>query len=575
MIVLVFFSFLAGLVTILAPCIWPLLPIILSVSSGVGRKRPLGITLGIMTSFTLFTLSISYLEKAFHLDPNSFRIIAVIALVLLGISMLFPSFATKFEELINFLLSPLRGRIKSKGTGFAAGYIMGFATGLIWAPCSGPILATIATLAATQAVNIKVVIVTVAYVSGLGIPLFLFSLAGNRLFNLMRRFTKYTVRVQQGFGVVVIIAALLIYTNYDKAIQLKILKLFPSYGNLFSSLEANKEVTKELGLLSGEKEETQEVKITKGHLPDLGPAPEFKGISHWLNTEAPLSMMGLRGKVVLVDFWTYTCINCVRELPHIVDWYEKYKKYNFVVIGMHTPEFAFEKETKNVENAIRQFRINYPVAQDNDYETWRAFNNHYWPAIYLIDAKGHIRKTHFGEGEYEETEQAIRELLTESGISIETQLSTVKDQTPEYRLTPETYLGMARMERFDQQVSGGRQIFSQPSTIPQDHFAYEGTWDLSEESARASRGSALEIRFRADKVFLVISPHAPGDQIRILLDGKPLDRLGEGADVKEGQLTLDEQRLYNLIDLRDGIQSHLLRLEFENDGISVFAFTFG
>lgn len=557
----------------MAPCIWPLLPIILSVSSGAGRKRPLGITLGIMTSFTIFTLSISYLEKIFHIDPNSFRIIAVIALILLGISMLFPSFATKFEEIINYLLRPLRGRIKSAGSGFTAGYAMGFATGLIWAPCSGPILATIATLAATQAVNIKVVIVTLSYVAGLGIPLFLFSLAGNRFFNLMRRFTKYTVRIQQGFGVVVIITALLIYTNYDKTIQLKILKLFPSYGNIFSRLEANKEVTKELRLLRGEKEDQK--KVTKGYLPDLGAAPEFKGISHWLNTKAPLTMMDLRGKVVLVDFWTYTCINCVRELPHVVDWYEKYKKYNFIIIGVHTPEFAFEKKTENVENAIRQFGIHFPVAQDNDYQTWRAFNNHYWPAVYLIDTKGRIRKTHFGEGKYEETEQAIRDLLEESGNSIEAPMSTVKDQTPEYRLTPETYLGIARMERFDQQVFGGRQIFSYSPSIPQDHLAFEGTWDISAESATAYTGSALEIRFRASKVFLVISPHTSGDQIRILLDGKPLDMLVSGADVKEGLLTLDEQRLYNLIDLRGKIQSHLLRLEFENDRISVFAFTFG
>ena len=553
------------------------MPIILSVSVGAGRSRPLGITLGIITSFTVFTLSISYLEKAFHIDPNSFRVIAVIALILLGVSMLFSSFAVKLEELVNYLLRPLRGRIKSRGSGFTAGYAMGFATGLIWAPCSGPILATIATLAATQSVNLRVVAVTLAYVAGLGIPLFLFSLAGNRLFDLMRRFTRYTVIVQQAFGVMVIIAALLIYTNYDKAVQLKILQLFPSYGNFARGLEGNKEVTKELRILSRAQEARREGKEIPGRLPDLGPAPEFTGISRWLNTPVPLTMAGLRGKVVLVDFWTYTCINCVRELPHVVDWHKKYKKYNLVVVGVHTPEFAFEKETRNVENAVKQLKIDFPVAQDNAYHTWRAFDNHYWPAVYLIDAKGRIRMTHFGEGEYDRTEKAIRELLEESGNPPGAAVSSLKDQTPGYRITPETYLGMVRMERFvsSEKAAAGRQKFSIPVFIPQDHFAYGGIWDISEESSRAVKGAVLEIKFKADKVFLVVRPHTQGEKIRIFLDGKPLSNADAGTDVKDSALSPDDERLYNLVDLRGKPGVHLLRLEFTNEGTEVYAFTFG
>ncbi|MDD5155384.1 MAG: cytochrome c biogenesis protein DipZ [Candidatus Omnitrophica bacterium] len=575
--VLLFFTFIAGIVTIMAPCIWPLLPIVLSVSSGGGRRRPLGITLGIMTSFTIFTLSISYLEKFLHIDPNVFRTIAVIILVLLGLSMMIPSLGIRFEELINRLLAPFQSGIKKQGTGFLAGYAMGFSTGLVWAPCSGPILATIATLAATQSVNIKVVMVTLAYVSGLGIPLFLLGLAGSRFFNIMRRFTKYTARIQQAFGLVIIAAALLIYTNYDKNIQLKILNLFPSYGKFLSGVENNAQVTKELGILKGHKADKREVRVHKGLLPDLGQAPEFAGIYKWLNTPAPLSMRQLRGKVVLVDFWTYTCINCIRTLPHVTAWYEKYKNNNLIVIGVHTPEFAFEKNTKNVEAAIRQFKINYPVAQDNDYRTWRAFDNSYWPADYLIDAKGRIRSVHFGEGNYEETERNIRALLEESGSPVAAAVSSLKDRTPRYRLTPETYLGMARMERFasPERVSGGTQAFTLPLFIPPNYFAYQGAWNLSEESAEAEKGSALEINFLADKVFLVISPHAKGDKVRVLLDGKPVDDSRAGTDVKNNVVTLDEQRLYGLIDLRGIIQSHLLRLEFEDGGISVYAFTFG
>lgn len=530
-----------------------------------------------MTSFTIFTLSISYLEKIFHIDPNLFRIIAVIAIGFLGISMMIPSFGMRLEDFINNILTPFRNRIKSKGTGFTAGYVMGFATGLVWAPCSGPILATVATLAATQEVNIKVIAVTLAYVCGLGIPLFIFSLIGSWCFNIMRQFTKYTIRIQQAFGLVMIVAALLIYTNYDKAIQLKILNFFPSYGNFLTKFESNSQVSKQLAILQGKKEAKKVVKVGAKELPDLGEAPDFVGIAKWLNTPRSLTMAKLRGKVVLVDFWTYTCINCVRELPHVTAWYDKYKDNNFVVIGVHTPEFAFEKETRNVENAINQFKINYPVAQDNDYKTWRAFDNQYWPAVYLIDTNGHIRKEHFGEGEYDEMEFAIRQLLEESGNPIKIATSSLKDQAPQYNITPETYLGKARMERFasNEQVVSGRQVFTHASNIAQDHFAYEGVWEISEEAATAGKDSALEINFRADKVFLVISPHAQRDQIKLLIDGKPVDDSIAGVDVSNSQIILDTERLYSLIDLKGKVESHLLRLEFQNDGISVYAFTFG
>ena len=577
MTILLFFSFLAGMVTILAPCIWPLLPIVLSASSSGGKRKPLGITLGVMTSFTIFTLSISYLEKIFHVDANLFRLIAVVVIGLLGLSMMIPPLGARFESFINRVLSPFQNRIQTRGSGFWAGYVTGFSIGLVWAPCAGPILATIATLAATQAVNAKVVLVTLAYVGGLGIPLFFFSLAGSLFFSRMRRFTKYTGRIQQGFGFVMIVAALLIYTNYDKVIQLKILEAFPSYGNFLSHVENNEQVSRQLKVLRGEKEMKKTPQENPEGLPDLGPAPEFAGIAQWLNTSDPPSMAHLRGKVVLVDFWTYSCINCVRTLPHVTGWYEKYKNKNFVVIGVHTPEFAFEKETKNVQNALKQFKINYPVAQDNDYRTWQAFENHYWPAEYLIDAKGHLRRTHFGEGHYEEMELAIRQLLKEAGNSLDVSENLPQDEMPTYRMTPETYLGSARMERFtsNEPVAAGQQTFTHPSPIPLNNFAYEGVWEVSGESAQAQKGSGLAIRFKADKVFLVVSPHHSGDRIKVFIDGKPVDEATAGADVKNGELILKEERLYHLIDLHGNVGSHVLRLEFQNEGVSVYAFTFG
>ena len=576
MSILLLFSFLAGLVTILAPCIWPLLPIVFSASSGSGKQRPLGITLGVMTSFTVFTLSISYLEKIFHLDANIFRLLAVIIIGLLGISMMFPQLGVLFENFVNQVLSPFQNKIQKKGMGFGAGYATGFSIGLVWAPCAGPILATIATLAATQAVDVKVVLVTVAYVFGLGIPLFFFSLAGSKVFGKMRQINKYTGIIQQVFGFIMIVTALLIYTNYDKVIQVKILEIFPSYGNFLSKVENNEQVAKQLQLLRGEKQIKATTSENLEALPDMGPAPDFNGISQWLNND-PLTMEQLRGKVVLVDFWTYSCVNCVRTLPHVTGWYEKYKNNNFVVIGVHTPEFAFEKKADNVRNALKEFNIHYPVALDNHYGTWRAYENHYWPAKYLIDTQGRIRRTHFGEGHYDQIELAIRQLLQESGNVLDTGVGTNEDTTPQYARTPETYLGKSRMERFvsREQVAGGIQTFTHADSIPQDAFAYEGLWNISNESAKAQKGSALEIHFKADKVFLVIGPGVRGNQIKVLIDGKSVNESSAGADVKNGGVILDEERLYHLIDLKGKVGSHVLRLEFKNDGISVYAFTFG
>ena len=541
MAVLMLFSFLAGFVTILAPCIWPLLPIVLSASSGSGKQRPLGITFGVMTSFTVFTLSISYLEKFFHLDANIFRLLAVIIIGLLGISMMIPVLGTMFENFVNQILSPFQNKLKKQGTGFGAGYTTGFSIGLVWAPCAGPILATIATLAATQAVDARVVLITLAYVVGLGIPLFIFSLMGSRIFGKMRQVTKYTGIVQQVFGFIMIVAALLIYTNYDKVIQVKILELFPSYGNFLSKVENNEVVAKQLGNLRGEKGKAHQE--TEG-LSDMGQAADFKGISEWLNSST-LTMAQLKGKVVLVDFWTYSCVNCVRTLPHVTGWYEKYKNNNFVVIGVHTPEFAFEKEARNVQNALHEFNINYPVALDNNYGTWQAYHNEYWPAEYLIDAQGHIRHTHFGEGHYDQMELAIRQLLTESGQKLDVPVGSNDDTTPHYARTPETYLGKARIERFssNENIQIGVQKYTPPSVLAQDHFAYEGTWGISKESAKTQNGSALMFHFKAGKVFLVIGPGTKGNQIKVMIDGKPIDGSIAGADVKNGQLILDEERL--------------------------------
>jgi len=545
MITLLIFSFLAGFITILAPCIWPLLPIVFSASSGGGKRKSLGITLGVMTSFMIFTLGISYIVKIFPINPNALRLVATVIIALLGLSMLIPALGARFEVLINNLLGPLQSKFKKEGDGFGAGFVTGFSLGLVWAPCAGPILATIATLSATQSVNIKVVMITLAYVLGLGIPLYIFSSFSAGLFKKMRSVNKYTGLIQQAFGLIMIVTAILIYTNYAATLQARVLNLFPGYSRFLGQFENNSHLQKELDNLAGRKAQSIADDAQK-LLSEGGPAPEFAGIAQWLNVPAPLNLKALQGKVVLIDFWTYSCINCVRTLPHLTAWYERYKNDGLVIIGVHTPEFAFERETQNVQNAIKQFNITYPVAQDNDYKTWGNYQNHYWPAEYLIDAKGHIRRTHFGEGGYDHMEEAIRALLKENGKTIEGDLSVVKSLVPMNGLTSETYLGSRRMPHKNSPVT------------------YQGTWNIQAESAKSGSGAVLILKFHAERVYLVVGPAHKGDSIKVLLDTKPMS-----------DIILDDQRLYDVIDLKGAVENHTLRLEFPDEGTLVYAFTFG
>ncbi|HSX19305.1 MAG TPA: cytochrome c biogenesis protein DipZ [Candidatus Saccharimonadales bacterium] len=570
--ILLVVAFISGLVTILAPCIWPLLPIVLSTSTGGGRGKSLGITLGVISSFFVLTLSISTLVRLFGFDPNILRLVAVLVLGILGMSLVVPAFSFKLEALVSKLSGSFGSRLKSSNNGFIGGFTVGIALGIVWTPCAGPILATIATLAATQSVNLQAVLVTLVYVIGVGIPLFIFSFGASWFFEKSKFVGKYTGRIQQIFGILMVLTALAIYTNYDKVIQTKLLDLFPSYTNLLTSLETKPQVQNQLNDIRG-----GETSLATGSdLKDLGPAPDFVGINNWLNSQ-PLKMADLKGKVVLVDFWTYTCINCVRTLPYVTSWYDKYHDKGFVVVGVHTPEFEFEKNTQNVANAIMQYKINYPVAQDNDYATWTNYKNQYWPAKYLIDANGRLRMVHFGEGNYEETEKAIQQLLAESGQNANMDLSQFTTDQPSRLTTPETYLGLKRLESFasNEEPAQGTREYTASGHLGVDKFAYQGKWDIEEEYAQASAGSVLELNFTANKVYLVTTPGGDMGKFKVLIDGKAVDVNSAGVSVKDGVVEVGTSNLFNLVDLKGKVGQHILRLEFETDGVKVFAFTFG
>ena len=427
MIILILFSIMSGLVTVLSPCILPVLPNVLASSIEKGKARPLGLITGLILSFALFTLAIAQIVSLIGLSANILRLIAVIVIGVLGLGMILPFINNLFQKILS-LIPGLLPQTSPNGSGFGGGLITGACLGLVWAPCAGPILAAVTTLAATRAVNAGAVLVVLAYSIGAGVPLLAIAYGGRALFSKAAILTSNPHRIQQGFGLVMLLTAGLIAFNADTLVTAWVTNLVPEqWSNQLNAVETNSLVSQQLVKLSQPPNSIQVLPTTTAQintmsksiaLPDLGPAPEFVGIDHWLNS-TPLTMQNLRGKVVLVDFWTFDCINCIHTLPYIVSWYNKYKDRGFVVIGVHTPEFAFEHDTSNVAQAITQYQIKYPVAQDNEYDTWKAYNNGYWPAEYFIDAQGNLRHIHIGEGSYGQSEQIIQQLLAEAGNPIQ------------------------------------------------------------------------------------------------------------------------------------------------------------
>ena len=415
MMLLIAVAFIAGLVTVLSPCILPILPVVLASSTG-GRRRPLALVAGLVVSFAAFTLVISQIVMRLGLSAGLLRLAAVILLGFLGLALVVPTLGAHLERWLSRLpgLAPQGG----SDAGWRGGLLTGATLGLLWAPCAGPILAAVTTLAATQRANLATVAVALAYAIGVGVPLLIIAYGGQAVIRRVPFFARHTLTIQKAFGVMMMVTAALIALNLDVTLSASAASLLPDdWSRRLSAIETSPQVTGELQALSGQ---TPGSRPTPGDvsLRNYGMAPELAGISNWLNS-GPLTLAGLRGKVVMIDFWTYSCINCIRTLPYVTQWYSTYKDQGFVIIGVHSPEFAFERDTDNVVQAMKRFGITYPVAQDNSFSTWQAYNNLYWPAKYIIDANGDLRYTHFGEGAYDETERVIQALLAEAGKTVQ------------------------------------------------------------------------------------------------------------------------------------------------------------
>jgi len=525
-------------------------------------------------SFTFATVALVYVIQALGL-PNGFaRDLAIVVLFAFGISLLIPPIGDRVEAFAS-RLAP--GPARFRGDGFGSGLVVGASLGLVYAPCAGPILAGVIVVSAAQDFTAGRLAVALSYAIGSAIVLYLLLLGGRRL---TQRLAPVRGRVQMAMGAVMLVVAVAMTANLDTRFQTAIASDLPDFlVNPTGSLEQSRAISTDLASVS--QHGAPIVPASQLNQPlsldTYGQAPDFTGTQDWFNTPGgeSLSMSDLRGKVVLIDFWTYTCINCIRTLPYLEAWQQRYGNQGFTVVGVHSPEFPFEKDADNIQAAIRQNHLTYPVVQDNDLATWDAWGNQYWPADYLVDAQGNVRDAHFGEGGYAETERAIRTLLQDAGHKSLGSGARAAAQAPSAgETTPETYLGAARARGWVTPVHPGDQDFGAASgPLSVNQFAYAGHWGISDENATAGPGAEIDLEFNARRVFVVLGSPDQARHVQVLLDGKPTPAKLAGADVQDGRASVQAQRLYRLVDL-PAVAKHRVSLIFD-PGISGYAFTFG
>lgn len=576
MLVLIAFAVLAGAGTALSPCVLPVLPALLSASGSGGRRRPLGIVLGLTVTFTITIVGVAKVAGGVGLGSDPLRAISVVVLVLFGLAVAIPRLGAIVER-------PLAGLSRlgprKRGDGFASGLLVGGALGFVYTPCAGPILAAVISVSAASG---RQVAVGLAYAAGSAAVLLALALGGRRVVDRLRAAGRGQT-LQRTLGGVMILTGVVIATQLDVKLDQQIAKHIPNV-SLTAGLEQTHAVASRLDDLRGPSrfaQTTAPPAKAAADLPKLAPAPEFTGTQRWFNTpgDKPLTLKSLRGRVVLVDFWTYTCINCLRTLPYLEAWDARYRKAGLTIVGVHTPEFSFEHDAGNVAGAIKELGIRYPVAQDNNMATWNAWGNQYWPAEFLIDAQGQVRTAHFGEGDYDTTEQNIRALLEEAGRPAAAAAATPDVRpagaiTPSRQATPETYLGSARAQGWEpHNPQDGTRAYAAPSQpLGLNAFSYAGTWTINPEQAIAGPNARIDANVEAKDIYVVLSPPTPHGRgtVAVQIDGHPA---ANGVDVRNGTITVTSQRLYTLAALpTDG--RHRLELAF-GPGTRGFSFTFG
>lgn len=577
-------GFVGGLITGISPCILPVLPVIFFSGArhaggdaperpvyggGVGvavqgkgafadSLRPLRVIGGLVISFSVVTLLGSAVLSLLHLPQDAIRWTALVALTAIGFGLIFPAFERLLER--PFARIPQR-QIVTRNDGFG----LGLALGALYVPCAGPVLAAIVVAGATARIGLNIAVLTCAFAVGTALPLLFFALAGQRVAQRVSVFRRRQREIRLVAGIVTILLAVALVFDVPVALQ----RAVPDYTSaLQDKVGGDNQIRQKLnlgGIVNQQNAQLSNCSNGAAQLEDCGPAPDIKGISAWLNTPAalPIDLHSLRGKVVLVDFWAYSCINCQRAIPHVVGWYHAYRDSGFEVIGVHTPEYAFEKVNGNVAKGAADLNITYPIALDSDYSTWTNYRNRYWPAEYLIDANGTVRHIKFGEGDYNVTEKLIRQLLTSARPAVKLPRPVdAPDTTPRSGLTPETYFGVGKTVNYrgGGVYDEGSATFSYPPTLPADSFALSGPWSLDYQGATAqSNQSRIELNYHGRNVYLVVGG---AGTVTMTRDGKSVV-LPIGGPPTSHQIVSDEEAARGTLEVQP------------STGLQVYSFTYG
>ncbi|WP_233807241.1 cytochrome c biogenesis protein DipZ [Paraburkholderia sp. HP33-1] len=571
---LLILAYLGGVLTILSPCILPVLPFVFARADRPFARNGLPMLAGMALTFAAVA-TLAALGGGWAVHANQYgRIVALAVLAVLGLTLLSNRVAEWITHPFVTLGNTLTERSGSESDSVLSAAGLGVATGLLWAPCAGPILGLLLTGAALNGASLKTTFLLLTYAAGAATSLALALLIGGRVFAAMKRSLGAGELVRRTLGGLVLAGVAAIALGLDTHLLTRV--------SLASTGGIEQKLIDAIHLVGP----VQAAARATGALPVEGELPSLAGATRWLNS-APLTAQSLRGKVVLVDFWTYSCINCIRALPYVRGWSDKYKDHGLVVIGVHAPEFAFEKDPQNVTQAVKDLRVDYPVALDNDYAIWKAFGNEYWPAHYFIDPQGKIRHHHFGEGGYKESEDVIRQLLADAGqkdlpggyVQPDAQGAQAAASGDAAR-SPETYVGYARAENF----AGGDLAHDEPSTyrasgtLMANQWALDGRWSVGDDNARLDGPEGrIVYRFRGRDLHLVLGPARDGKPVRfrVLIDGKApgADR---GMDVDtDGNGTVTGQRLYQLVRLANGSGERTFEIRFLDPGVLAYAFTFG
>ena len=587
---LLLLAYLGGVLTLLSPCILPVLPFVFARANRSFVRSTLPLLLGMALTFAAVA-SLAAVGSQWVAQANQIgRWVALVLMAVFALALLWPRLAdhllAPFQR-VGARLSARADAADDAGRGGAGtSLLIGIATGLLWAPCAGPILGLVLTGAALHGASVGTSALLLAYALGAATALALAVWIGGRVFNALQARLGLGDVLRKVLGVAALLAVVAIGLGWDTGLltRLSTVSTARIEQGLLDAVPGAQPAAPPMMMMAGANAGAD------APLPVEGTLPALDGATGWLNSP-PLDRAQLRGKVVLIDFWTYSCINCLRAMPYVHEWERRYRDHGLVVIGVHTPEFAFERDPRNVMKAVQQLKVDYPVALDNQYAIWRAFNNNYWPAHYFVDAQGNIRAHQFGEGNYAHSEQVIRRLLTEAGQTdlpapadpAAADLKGVAAQADMGNLrSPETYLGHARAEHFAS--PGGQRKdapfdYTLPTTLALNQWGLAGRWTVHDEDAQLQQsGGRIAFQFHARDLHLVLAPGADGRPVRfrVLLDGKPLPAADAGADVRaDGSGVVDEHRLYQLVRQRGAVAPHRFEIEFLDAGVQAYAFTFG